>query len=209
MFNSEDYEKLVGFLNFFELENFSFEGFFPFKYTKKSGRNKVESFFTKISKGKIVFTESQVLNNLNFNSSNGMSCSIDFDSIIVKNIEDVQDEFIMTIRESKEFIDYYKTFMKKAVTDWLAKINIADLFELEEEGTTIHVVPIHKQIDMKFISFELVDDITFTIESKTLKNIDDYKFELVEFKLNSHFTKIQFYENQIENILSRLDSKLK
>lgn len=219
MFDNKDYEKIVGFLKFFELETFSFEGFFPFKYAKKSKQNKLESFFTKINKGRIAFTQEQVLNNLDFNSLNGMKCSIDFDSIVFENIEDVEDEFIMLVKESKSFIDYYKTFMKNAISNWLQKINIRDLFEIVEDGTTLQVVPIksvriHEKIDERiknliFISFELVDNIPFAIKSKTPKNIDEYKYETLDFKINSHFTKIQFYDNQIETLLSRLDNKLK
>ena len=212
MFNNKDYEKLLGSLQFFELDTFSFEGFFPYKYTKKSKYNKLESFFTKISKGKIAFTEEQVSNNLNLNSLNGMKCSIDFDSIIIKTVEDVEDEFIMSVKESKLFIEYYKTFMKNAISNWLQRINIRDLFEITEDGTTLKVVPIksvgidERIKNLVFISFELVDNIPFAIKSK---NIEDSEYDVVEFKLDSHFTKIQFYENQLENILSRLDNKLK
>jgi len=212
MFNNKDYEKLLGSLQFFELDTFSFEGFFPYKYTKKSKQNKLESFFTKISKGKIAFTEEQVSNNLNLNSLNGMKCSIDFDSIIIKTVEDVEDEFIMAVKESKLFIEYYKTFMKNAISNWLQRINIRDLFEITEDGTTLKVVPIksvgidERIKNLVFISFELVDNIPFAIKSK---NIEDSEYDVVEFKLDSHFTKIQFYENQLENILSRLDNKLK
>lgn len=219
MFNNKDYENLVSFLNFFELDTFSFGGFFPFKYAKKSKHNKLESFFAKISKGKIIFTQEQFLNNLDFNGSNGIKCSIDFESIIFENIEDIEDEFIMIVKESKLFIEYYKTFMKNAISNWLQKINLRDLFEIVEDGTTLQVVPIksvrtHDRIDERvknliFISFELVDNIPFDIKSKTPKNIDEHKYEVLEFKLNSHFTKIQFYDNQIETLLSRLDNKLR